>query len=360
MSAIKSDKYGNINWQYSEDFNDYNIHYFNDIIESNDNNFIIGATVADSIVGFSNAGILKLDKNTGDTIWLKTYGINTSSEYCYSIKKTTNNGFVFSDVRYSTDSLNVMQSDVYLVKTDSLGNLEWEKTFGGAKYEWGQSIELTDDGGYVILGITTTFGAGGVDMYCIKTDSVGNLLWEKTFGSYWDDFGLSVCKLQDGNFALVGNTHLNSTKIAANIIKINPEGEIIWQKKFVGNYDAQEFTGVKKSTTGEIIVCGNSQSDTFKSSFYGIVKLLNENDGSVIWERQYSYVDKDSTDHYFYGMDLCNDGGFVFAGMTRNWNPRRRPRQRDVGRQNRLHGQRQYLGQCRLSFARNNCATTTI
>ena len=320
MSVIKLNRLGDTIWSYFEDFGINGGDNLLSIIETKDSNYLVGGCFGNAIAQLSPSILIKFNRLTGDTLWTKQYfEIPNHPQRCYSVKQLADNGFVFSGLRYNIDVNGTLtDNDVYLVKTDSMGTPEWNRTIGGANYDFANSIELTDDGGFMILGTTFSYGFGQYSMYCIKTDSLGNVLWEKTYGGSLQDNGASIVKLKDGNYAIAGSTFINSTVNAGMVLKIDPDGNIIWQKKYLGPIKIQEFTSVKQLPSGEIAVCGNMQGDISNNSGYGILKVLSEADGTTIWEKQYDYYQTDSTQHYFYGMDLSNDGGFVMAGMATN------------------------------------------
>ncbi len=104
---------------------------------------------------------------------------------------------------YSTSS----GTDVYLVKTDVIGTMIWEKTFGEAGEDRSSSVQQTKDGGYIIAGVSDwDFSSGTGDVYLIKTDADGNLIWEKTFGGADCDYGYSVQQTTDGGYIITGDT----------------------------------------------------------------------------------------------------------------------------------------------------------
>jgi len=97
--------------------------------------------------------------------------------------------------------------DVYLVKTDASGNQLWQNTFGGTGNDYGHSVAKTSDGGYIIAGYTDSFGAGGEDVYLVKTDASGNQLWQNTFGGTGNDYGNSIAETSDGGYIIAGYTY---------------------------------------------------------------------------------------------------------------------------------------------------------
>ncbi len=313
--ALKTNNVGDTLWSFIYDLGTGGGDYITSAINTSDGNYVLGGTTADISQMNSNAFLIKLDNN-GDTIWIKKYGLANRSERCYSVKQTADGGFALCGLRYNVDSTgSPTESDLYLVKIDSLGNEQWERTYGGFDTDVGNSLEITNEGGYMIFGYTYSFGIGLYNMYLVKTDSSGNFLWQKTYGGSLKDYGETVVKTTDGNFLIAGGTYITTDTVAGYIAKIDTAGLIIWEKKYRGQITHEEFSAVKQLQNGEIMVSGDEQGDSLNYRYYGILKKLDAN-GFAIWEKQYQYYGVDTTQHAFYAMDTCTDGGFVMAGIT--------------------------------------------
>ena len=139
--------------------------------------------------------------------WIKTFDFGEGSLGNY-VSQTSDKGFIIvgdADLIAFEDGDTVIDIDVYLIKADSLGNILWQKTFGGSEQDDGEAVQQTNDHGYIIVGTTSSFNdTMSSDAYLIKTDSLGNIQWQQTFGGYSNDYGYSVQQTNDGGYIITG------------------------------------------------------------------------------------------------------------------------------------------------------------
>ncbi|MFW6119988.1 MAG: hypothetical protein ACOC80_03690 [Petrotogales bacterium] len=145
--------------------------------------------------------LIKTD-SSGVATWTKSFG-GTNTDIGQSVQQTTDGGYT---VTGWTDSIGAGLTDVYLIKTDSSGVATWTKTFGGTNYDDGRSVWQTSEGGYIVAGSTLSFGAGFSDVYLIKTDATGNEQWNETFGGGQNDYGYCAQETADGGYIIAGDT----------------------------------------------------------------------------------------------------------------------------------------------------------
>ena len=197
---IKTDSSGIEQWSKAFGGRSHEFKSGNSVQQTDDGGFIIAGRTS-SIDGDRDVYLIKTDGN-GNEQWSKTFG-GSGHDSGQSVQQTDDGGFIIAGRTSSIDGV----SDVYLIKTDSSGIEQWSKTFGGSYFDDAFSVKQTDDGGFVIIGSTrASFGFDAVDVYLIKTDGSGNEQWSKTFGGSYFDSGNSVQQTDDGGFIIAGRT----------------------------------------------------------------------------------------------------------------------------------------------------------
>ena len=154
--------------------------------------------------------------------WEKTFG-GSNPDGGNSVQQTNDGGYIITG---TTNSFGNGSGDVYLIKTDGNGDSLWARTFGGSNDERGHSVQQTTDGGYIITGNSSSFGNGNYDVYLIKTDGSGNELWTKTFGQIGGGNGESVQQTQDGGYIITGSTWDGNGESDIYLIKTDDQGNI--------------------------------------------------------------------------------------------------------------------------------------
>ena len=189
-------------------------------------------------------------------LWNQTYG-GPDDDGGSSVQVTSDGGYIIAG---STQSFGAGGDDIYLIKTDSEGNMLWNQTYGGTGYDYGNSVQVTSDGGYIIAGQTNSFGAGAYDVYLIKTDSEGNMLWNQTYGSTNRDEGHSVQVTSDGGHIIAGYTYSFGTGSSdVYLVKTDSEGNLLWSQTYGGTVD-DSGRSVQVTSDGGYIIAGDTGS----------------------------------------------------------------------------------------------------
>ena len=251
-----------------------------------------------------------------ETYWVKIYG-GKGGDAGFSVQQTSDGGYVIAG---DTSSFGAGGSDFYLVKTNAAGKQLWQKTYGGKGDEVGYSVQQTSDGGYVIAGWTTSFGPGGYDVYLVKTDASGTQLWQKTYGGTGDEEGCSVQQTSDGGYIIVGyTTPLGSGGSYIYLVKTDASGTQLWQKTYGGTSEEFGFSVQQTSDGGYIIVGSLSKiagysnlSDVGNSDVY---ILKTDASGNQIWQRTFGGAGSDAG----FSIRQTSDGGYIIAGRTNSF-----------------------------------------
>ena len=268
--------------------------------QTSDGGFVVTGYTASSGAGFADVWLIKTDA-AGNKVWDKTFG-GAGDDYGNSVRQTTDGGYIIAGITGTYD--------VWLIKTDSLGNRVWDRTFGGADYDWGGSVRQTSDGGYVISGYTKSYGAGGEDVWLIKTDASGNVVWDTTFGGSGDDEGNSVQQTSDGGYIIAGWT--DSYGVGESdvwLIKTDASGNKVWDRTFGGpGFDGGQ--SVQQASDGGYVITGYTQSYGAGSSDVWLVRT--DASGNKVWDKTFGGLGDDEG----CSVQQSSDGGYVITGRT--------------------------------------------
>jgi hypothetical protein len=273
--------------------------------QTTDGGYIIAGETTSSGAGGWDVYLIKTDA-IGEMVWTKTYG-GRGTEAGLSVQEMSEGGYI---VVGQTTSFGAGSWDVYLLKTNAAGDTAWARTYGDTAEDRGYSVRQTTDGGYVIAGATASFGAGGWDVYLIKTDAVGDTVWTRTYGGTGQDYGGSIQQTTDGGFIIAGQT----TSFGAGsgdmyLIKTDASGDSIWTRTYGGA--GWEMAGsVQQTTDGGYIISG--YTDTFGAGLSDAYLVKTDAGGDTVWTRTYGGTGEEVC----YSVQQTADGGYITAGVT--------------------------------------------
>jgi hypothetical protein len=264
------------------------------LIVTSDGGYAIAATTNASGAGSGDFWLVKTDA-LGNMQWNKTYG-GTELDAAEAIVATSDGGYVIVGW---TNSFGAGNDDFLLVKTDALGNMEWNRTYGETGDDRACSLVATSDGGYAIAGTTSSFGAGQFDFWLVKTDAVGNIQWNQTYGRTWYDYVYSLVATSNGGYALTGYTTAQDA-LGADVLLVKTDtlGNMQWNKTYGGSI---AYSLIVTSDGGYAI--GGTANDDF---------LLVKTDafGNMQWNKTYGETGWDEV----HSLVATSDGGYALAG----------------------------------------------
>jgi len=335
---IKLDSTGNLQWQKSLGGTDEDL--ATSIQQTSDGGYIVvghsrsndGDVAGNPPHTGDNYWVVKLNDN-GSILWQYTYG-GSGDDAANDIRQTADGGYIIAGYSYSSDGDitghhgTSSSADFWIVKLNQLGNMQWQKSYGGSGDDIAYNIRQTGDKGYAVIGYSNSIDGdvtgnhGGQDYWIIKIDSLGNLQWEKSYGGTANDNALSFDLTRDNGYILSGFTTSNDSNVTINrgqsdiwAVKLDSLGNLQWQKS-LGGSEIEAGYSVKQTFDGGFITCGISSSidgDLTKNqggNDYWIAKL--DASGKLEWQSSIGGPGED----YATCILQTSDSGFIVAGSS--------------------------------------------
>jgi hypothetical protein len=271
--------------------------------QTSDGGYIIGGWSFAPGSAVADARLVKIAAN-GDSLWTGEYG-GAGADAANSVQQTSDGGYIFAG---ATSSFGASDGDVYIVKTDASGDTVWTRLIGGSGYDWGTSVQQTSDGGYVIAGVTFSYGAGG-DVYLIRMDATGDTVWTRTHGSTDWEIGRSVQETSDGGYIIAGTTDsLGYGNEDVYLIKTDDQGHAAWTNT-LGGAGEQFGSSVDQTSDGGYIVAGFAADSGISE---GVYVVRTDSSGAEIWSEVYGGAFGDAG----YSVQEISAGKYIVAGSA--------------------------------------------
>ena len=315
---LKTDSDGNLIW--NKTYGGAHSDLGHSVQETSDGGYVIAGYTRSFGNKDDDVYLVRVDSE-GNELWSRTYGIQgatNNNERGHSVQQTNDGGYIIAGETNSSDRGEKDLYDVYIVKPDSEGNLIWNKTYGGDRSDEGHSVLETSDGGYVIAGETSSFGERATDVYLIKIDSEGNEIWSRTYGDIEGyERGYSVQETSDGGYIVAGMSWpLEQQNPDFYLLKADSDGNELWSRSYTGpdsNWSWDWGRSVLETGEGGYILIGETYSEVERDQDVLLVKT--DSLGNLLWSRTYGGVDHE----YGYSVLETGDGGYVIAGKTKSF-----------------------------------------
>lgn len=296
-------------------FGTYGSEAANSVVETTDGYFVIAGVKSDStgyhIAQDSEDGyIVKINKH-GQEIWTKYFG-GSKDDALYSIKQTNDGGFVAAGYTYSFSNDGI-HSDVYLIRLDSNGNLIWYKTYDEGDSDAANYIQITNDNGFIIAGRSYNLSSNTQNILLVRTDSYGNKLWSHMYSiGLLGDSASSVIETIDGGFIIAGEANMGVSAGQKDIalLKTDKDGNELWQKRFGGPYD-DVSRSVVRTNDGGFAIAGSVQIDIYSAEGTKMILIRTNSNGDELWEQIYDVPNEAMRAN---SIQQTPDGGFIFVG----------------------------------------------
>ena len=281
----------------------------NDVLGTSDGGYIsVGYTNAYGS-GKNDVWIIKTDFN-GEKQWSRVYG-GKLDDYGWGVTESDDGGYVIAGETFSFGS---GQSDIYLLKIDSNGNMKWNTTFGGLAEDVAYSVVNSNDGGIIVAAQTKSYGKGGSDGMIVKFDSKGIKQWNRLFGGKGLDYLKSITVDSLKGYILAGGSRsFNDGDNQGWVLSVNNDGYLRWEKTY-GDVGEDGFNMITRTKDGGFVAVGSSAS-FFSKGMKDVIMIKLDSAGQKLWMNLYGGRENDIGN----AVNECKDGGFIIAGETTSY-----------------------------------------
>lgn len=307
---VKTDAFGEIEWTNILEDEDRS-EEANAIVLTDDEHYMVLCETRRDNSGDPDFLLLKLDLS-GNIVWSKTFG-GEKDDNSVSLVKTSDSGYLL--VGYSDSFGDGSNKDIYVVKVDQNGIEQWSNTYGGSGGESASEVISTNDGGYAIVGKTNSKGAGDQDIWLLKLDSNGNMQWDKTYGGSERDGGSDVAQLPDGGYAIAGYAiGFGPGARDMFLVKTDELGNELWNSAFGETY--QDGASNVLIVDDGIIIAGSIEVRITQTDEYSDIFLIKTDfDGNEIWREQFGGRFSEGAAE----MILNTDNHIIITGSTKSY-----------------------------------------
>lgn len=271
-----------------------------------------------------------INAQTANIQWLKYLG-GSDVDNVESVKQTTDGGYIVIGTSNSHDGDVAVTSsryfDYWILKLSSSGAIQWQKTLGSTNTDHAYKIQQTNDGGYILIGTVgnsdgDVIGNFGSQIWVVKLNAMGTVQWQKSLGGTYEEVGYSIIQTSDGGYAIAGTNNSNDGDVTGNhgfidawVIKLNSSGTLLWQKSYGGTeYDV--IYSIRQTTDGGYILAGQTGSNdgnvTGFHGFYDAWILKLNPSGNLQWQKALGGTGQEIARD----INLTNDGGYIIVGHT--------------------------------------------
>jgi len=297
---IKTNQFGDTIW--TKTFGGSGQDYGSEVHQTTDGGYIIIGSTEPLNNYRDDLYLIKTDSD-GDTLWTKAYG-GTLEDAGRSIVEDINGNYLAAGYTRSFDPGNV---DVWILKFNEFGDTLWTRRVGGNEVDAGATIKKLENDDYIIVGYTQSFSSSN-DIYLIRIDSSGNTIWTNNYGKQGSEYGEDVLELADGGFVISGYTTSYGAGYDCYLVRVNVNGDTLWTKSYGAEYDDKAYA-IEQFEDGFVMT---GFTNNFGVTERDVLIIKTDFNGDTVWTKKIggSYND------WGFGMDKTTDNGLIIAGQT--------------------------------------------